>query len=366
VNVNLRDFNIENLKQVHFKIISMYYKKNKRKRISKMFPDEDFCIYVDYPFDQFVLFIDNITEYYKIEYGLLVIDKEYSCTYLWLIQYYEFYYKYFTYSHVHEDFAASILTALNSTAFKSIPKCDFETKKALCNKSNYQLRSIWDEGDIFILNKKLQIAFKISLYPVSFLCMITNIIVILVILMKENSDLFKEYKQYSYFCLNSVVSLVISMIELLSWMTECFYPFEVFCPEIRKLTAIQFFKIIFKECFVTLLRFMCNFSYVAFALNRISLIGNDHGKLVTVVSEVGFKKYVLFALLISSSLSWIKFFKYEVNYFYPDASFPLSNEMNIISQEVMPFNDFYFIYNSISDLLNYLVFVVICVIIDIW
>lgn len=143
---------------MHCKILIMYYKNNKPKRISKMFPDEDFCIYVDYPFDQLVIFFDNITELYKTKYGLLVIDKEYSCTYLWLIQYYEFYYKYFTYSHVHEDFVASISKVLNSTAFESIPKCDFERKKALCNKSNYQLRNIWDESDILILNKKLQVA----------------------------------------------------------------------------------------------------------------------------------------------------------------------------------------------------------------
>ena len=163
----------------------------------------------------------------------------------------------------------------------------------------------------------------------------------------------------------SAFCIVISIIDILSWMTKCFYPFEVFCPEIRKLASIQFFKTIFKECFVTLLRFMCNFSYVAFALNRISLIGKDHGKLVVFVSEVGFKKYISVSLLISAVFSWIKFFKYELNYFYPDASFPLSNEMNIILHEINRFNDFYFIYNSISDLVNYLVFVVICVIIDI-
>ena len=83
------------------------------------------------------------------------------------------------------------------------------------------------------------------------------------------------------------------------------------------------------------------------------------------VREVGFKKYISVSLLISAVFSWIKFFKYELNYFYPDASFPLSNEMNIILHESNRFNDFYFIYNSISDLVNYLVFVLICVIIDI-
>ena len=158
------------------------------------------------------------------------------------------------------------------------------------------------------------------------------------------------------------------VIELLSWMTECFYPFEVFCPEIRKLVAIQFFKIIFKECFVTVFRFMCNFTYIAFALNRISLIGKDHGKIVTFMSEFGIKKYIGVTVFISAIFSWIIGFKYEINYFYPDSNFPMSNEMDIrwyYKSNNTVFNNFYFTFSSISDLVNYLVFVVICIIIDI-
>ena len=162
--------------------------------------------------------------------------------------------------------------------------------------------------------------------------------------------------------------IVISVIELLSWMTECFYPFEAFCPEIRKLVPIQFFKIIFKECLVTMLRFMCNFTYVGFALNRIGLIGNGHGKIVTFISDynLGIKKYIGFSLLISVSLSWIKGFKYEINYFYPYLSFPISNEIYVY-EDTFPdaFLKFYYVFYSISELLNYFVFVIICVIIDI-
>ena len=160
---------------------------------------------------------------------------------------------------------------------------------------------------------------------------------------------------------------MISLIELLSWMTECFYPFEVFCPEIRKLVAIQFFKIIFTECFVTLFRFMCNFTYVAFALNRISLIGKDHGKLVTFMSKIGIKWYIGATLFISSVFSWIKGFKYEVNYIYPDPYFPLPIEFNLLKNTITysTFRDFIMIYMSISDLVNYLVFVVVSIVIDI-
>ena len=112
---------------------------------------------------------------------------------------------------------------------------------------------------------------------------------------------------------------------------------------------------------------MCSFTYVAFALNRISLIGREHGKFVAYISEIAVKKYIGVSLFISASLSWIKYFKYRVNYFYPYWNYPMSNEMDImlLSMDSTRFEDFYFTYNTISDLVNYLVFVVICIIIDI-
>ena len=161
----------------------------------------------------------------------------------------------------------------------------------------------------------------ISSYVFSFLGIVTNLIVIITILHKENKDLFKGFKQYNYLCYNSIFSMLILVIQLLSWMSECFYPYEAFCPEIRKLVFIQVFKMVFKECFVTAFRFMLNFSYVAFALNRISLIGKDHGKLVQFMSDVGVKTYLTVCFLISCGCSVVKYFKYEINFDKPETSY---------------------------------------------
>jgi len=161
---------------------------------------------------------------------------------------------------------------INSIVFESISQCSFEERLKLCNKSNYQIKEIWGIDDSFFLNKRVQIVFKISKYLMSLTGIVTNLLVILVIWNKNNTDLFKQFRQYSYLWLNSLFNIFILVIEILSWMTECFYPFEVFCPEIRKLIFIQYIKIIFVECLVTAFRFMSNFTYVAFALNRISLL----------------------------------------------------------------------------------------------
>ena len=76
---------------------------------------------------------------------------------------------------------------------------------------------------------------------------------------------------------------------------------------------------------------MCNFTYVAFALNRIALIRKDHSKIVKFISELDIKVYTAVCLLLSSSLSWIKYFKYQVNYFEPHMNYPISNEKDLVN-----------------------------------
>jgi hypothetical protein len=55
--------------------------------ISKIFPDEDFCIYVDFPFNQNI-FLYSIIRSKTIS---LTLDKDSTCTYLWLAQNLEYY-----------------------------------------------------------------------------------------------------------------------------------------------------------------------------------------------------------------------------------------------------------------------------------
>ena len=55
-------------------------------RLSKVFPDEDFCLYKDFPFSQLVIMMEY-AEREKL-YNLLE-TREYTCTYLWLAQYFD-------------------------------------------------------------------------------------------------------------------------------------------------------------------------------------------------------------------------------------------------------------------------------------
>ena len=352
------------------KYINIYCFENlKEIPLFEVFPDEDFCIYKDFPFDRLVILAQYCETSKIIE---LINTEEFTCTYLWLVQYSEFYHDYYKYlfNTTTDDFDyLNTKKIIQSKSFIERSKCNFKHRLDLCNKTNYKIGNIWSTIDYYYLNKKLQIAFKIALYLISLFGILFNLLTVIIIAIKTNSDLFKGFKQYSYLCANSVFCLMILVINILSWTTECFYPFEVFCPEIRKLVFFQFFKIIFKECLTATFRFMMNFTYVAFALNRIAIIKKDQNKFLIFISEVSIYKYIGVNLAISFGLSVIKYFKYEVNYEYPFMNYPISNEwdiFNVDQKKSHTFDDAYFIVNSISDIINHVIFVLICLFIDIY
>jgi hypothetical protein len=55
-------------------------------RLSKVFPDKDFCLYKDFPFSQLVILMENYENKKVLE--LLKSTSHYTCTYLWLVQYF--------------------------------------------------------------------------------------------------------------------------------------------------------------------------------------------------------------------------------------------------------------------------------------
>lgn len=139
------------------------------------------------------------------------------------------------------------------------------------------------------------------------------------------------------------------------------------CPNVRKRVAVQFFRVVFKENLVIGLRFASNFAYVAFALNRIALIGTSggHGKLVEKVSKASVRKYLAITCLISLGLSVVKSFKYRVNYEHEERNYPFSIEAHLWVTTTL-FQNVFFVVNTISDLLNYFVFLFLHLAIDVY
>ena len=58
---------------------------------------------------------------------------------------------------------------------------------------------------------------------------------------------------------------------------------------------------------------MNNFAYMAFAFNRIALLGRNHPKIIEYISEIRLNKYIIITAFISVAFSVVKGFKYKVN-----------------------------------------------------
>lgn len=324
----------------------------------EIFPDEDFCLYKDFPFNQNVLFMQGCWLLPEFDY----FRKKFSCTYLWLIQYYPIYQMYLSRRFVYKTHM-EILTSSNE--FKSMSKCNFSKRLELCNRSNYQIKPLITYFDIGQRMIVIETVINIFSYPLAIFGLITNLLVVITLSSKMNKDDLKEYNQYNYMGINSICSCLILLIHFVSWLTECSFPYQVFCPEFRKTLFFQYTKIIVVEMLTNCLRLMNNFTYIAFSFNRISLIGKDHNKLVKFMSDVGVKKYTIACTCLSLSLSVVKFFSFRINIHNPNFEYPIQYDYVSSSIDMNSSNPIYFVFNFISDLLNYVVFLFVHLAIDI-
>jgi hypothetical protein len=98
-----------------------------KDRLAHVFPDEDFCLYQDFPFNQLVIVSQDYDAFIKFRY--------FTCTFLWLTQYYRKLGDLFGEDLLSND--EVILLTLEWNA--SQPVCDFAALLSLCKKSNYRV-----------------------------------------------------------------------------------------------------------------------------------------------------------------------------------------------------------------------------------
>lgn len=360
IRVDLNDtvmigWHIQKMHDIKFvKLFSSYYYYH--ESFSRIFPDQDFCIYKDFPFEQLVFLLHLWTSR----------PTTFSCTYLWLVQHAHKFAPFFK----SPDLVEAMKQILNSSAYKSIDKCSFSSRLDLCNRGDFgrTWRPIMGDDDYRGLSKKLGVAVKIATYLACLAGLVTNSILIAALMSTRNTDLFKDYKHYTYLRLLAFLSGITLTIQMTGWLTECAYPYELLCPRARKFVAAQLYKLVFNECLGNTLKFMCNFVYVAFAFNRIALIGKDHCKLTKFMCDVSVRGFVSTCAALSLVLSVIKCFKYRVNFGHPESEYPTSNELDANSHSGKDHGLFalFYILNTVSDLLNFFGFVCVNFGIDVY
>lgn len=314
--------------------------------------DADFCLFKTYPFSQLIMFIIELESKLKNM-------TSYSCATLWLIQHNN---KLFRYMNMPSPYFDKRITD------EAIEKCDFKRRLETCNKSSIKLMgnelelNEFTSFDFMILSEFLLI---ISSPIIAAVGLIVNMITMFVIVKKDNRKEFKE-NQYKYMAIHSGSNVFICLIQVIRLLSECQLPFGFYCSSIRLYIGIQYINIIFVEYFSRFSLLFSNFTYVAFSLNRLSLIGKDHNMLTKFVSEVGIKKYIGFVVAFSAILPIVKPFRYQINEVSllkdtPRLVFELyiKNFWNeIIELKLL------IIFNVIHDFISYVLFVLVNLIID--
>ena len=327
-------------------------RENLLDRRFQMAYDEDLCLFKEFPFDQFIVVWFNHPQDEEAPYL-----KQPSCATLWLSQYY------MQFAAFKAVYSESDINALNRSDFAS---CDFKNRFKLCKKENF-VSSENKPTDFTPLDFMIVSEFTLIIFSrlISLIGIILSVLAIIVLVKGKGS---KE-NQYHYMVIYSVSNIFIFIVQITSLLNECQFPFGIFCSGVYRSLPAQYFKIIAVEYFIAFFRLLSNLIYVAYALNRLSLVGKEHNPVTKFISELDIRIYLGVSILISGGLTVVKAFRFEVSddvLLYVPSLFTIKN---IVKTWVDTWIDepgykALFILNVIYDFINYIVFTLVNLAID--
>lgn len=341
VNIDLTSSNLTLLANNYkdrFCLIKLEYKLDENLYAKlNIFQDKDFCAYSDWPFEQLV-FISTET----------FTNSNLTCLSFWLLQYHS---------------GLKPLKEARNINFKPSNRCNFSKQLALCNRHKFNVRST--RFNSFEMMTICELLLIVASSIASLFGIVFNSLVIAVIVNKKFKKEFQK-KHYTYMVIFSVSNLFTCACQLISLVNECQKPIELFCSSIRQLVPIQYLKLIFGEFFLYFFMSISNWTYVAFAICRLSLVGSSSNKLVKFISDVGVKKLTAALVLLSVALTIVKPFMFVISSrMFGDDQFPTLFYQNETFRSLkMSLFKLRFIANILYDFINYCVIVLINLIVD--
>jgi hypothetical protein len=265
-------------------------------------------------------------------------------------------------------------------------KCNFERRLNYCI-SNFvpNNQPVFENEAVVKIN--LSYAHMIFIFFIPVVCafgIFTSILVLKTIPHIKKDKELKDRRHYDFMRILAIVNSLLFLVKIMGLMNEC--TSEFWCSKINRLVGIQYLKLIFGQLIGNSLIFLTNFIYLAFQLCRLSLIGNEHSKLVVKVSnKMSIKRYVLYSASLSLVLSIVKYFRFQINdadileyramskiFFdtndeYPAKFSSIDNLNDNYKLDWNPRSETYAltIINFIIDALNYPTFTGICLTLDI-
>ena len=334
------------------------------------YPDEDFCLFRDFPHSRLVL-------------PIIIPGREIecTCTLKWLQMYTHLYSRYFniTTDYSQVDYTQYYLNIDHIFYFQScdLLACNFETRLNDCNVSQAMLDigatlrlPISDMG-VYLQIKSLQFILLVVAQPI--LCVIgivNNTILIVVIKNKTKQKLFKGV-MYKHALVNSIFNIFYCACLMPSLVSTCVF-FELsnsFCSKVYQTESAQYFKIISGEFMVNTLKSGTNISYLFFSLSRYILASNlkEKYKICKRFESMNLIFYSCLVILFSASLSVFKLFDYAINDTYaPELEFPYEVHNGVFCTDQGNHCRLFDVLKIVNSSINDIVFFVLNIIIDLF
>jgi hypothetical protein len=337
------------------------------------YPDEDMCLFRDFPHE-------------KLIFPLIIFTSKFdcTCTILWLIKYYNLYYK--------EDFSDFRFESIGYIGTPNYPNlsaqicfgsklCEFDGMFNKCEKVTIEKQKSSPIFGGYMTNyytlKWTQ--YIIEVFFKSTFCLlgiITNLMNILVIKNEKKNKNFKPV-MYKHLLINSIFNILFCLIHILSLMNICIFSRTSFCSSIYKYESVQYFKIFGVYFFGSSIRLSANISYILLCLTRffLSTSSNEPNKYFKKINTMNLKYFYSFVVIFGCSLSSFKIYEYSATDFYSFITvyFPFDKYgINVCDKSINKSKSFelrcdlFPVLNWISNFINNVLFLILNVIIDIF
>ena len=349
--------NLNSLMRVKFQFLKRYVSFD----VIYEYPDEDICLFRDFPHNHMV-------------YPILRPGKQLkcTCTIAWL-QMYAYLYEpvvnltdnyNLNYQNDHQ-----FLLKLNYTfLFCSDDfRCDFKRLLNNCDRFSFQMASnslkLNNDVDVYFLIKWLQFILLTILQPIfALLGIINNLLTIIVIKNKRKRKDFTD-PMYHHILINAVFNIIYCLIMTLKLVNTCIFEDSlVFCSSFYQTNQAQYFKIVCIHFLGNVFKLSSNISYLSFSFSRFILISNLKSRnFFKKFTNIRMSVYFVICILISSMLSLFKLFQYELNRFMDfRRDFPYESRDERFCQD--PDNAFQCKFFSSLKILNKFLSDIVCVI----
>ena len=353
------------------RIVLQLYEKSTFFNRAYTYPDEDICLYKDFPHRQLI--------YPSIIPGKLV---KCSCTIMWLLKYSGLYLDDDWQTYSNKDYGMFLNypeNFLNNTARNCLQKlekneCKFNALFKNCLETKTTLNKFSFEGIYNNLYRFQWMKYIFQVYFQPVMCLLgicTNLLTVIVLSHKKK---LLQNSMYKHLMVNSLFNLLYCFINVFALMNICIFSRTSYCSKIYKKTSVQYFKIYVIISMGNALRLCSNLSYITLSISRFYLSTSRTSFMLKKLESIKLVYFYMFLFVSCVLLSIFKVFEFKINEIYAifDKNFPYDAyginycEFNYYNSKAFALKCKIFpILNLINNILNNIIFIFMSVVIDI-